>query len=685
MADVTINHCTLRVVRRDGWNWGAEPKALVEAAMHALPELLARQLSLMWPDDAELEIDTPLRLDFRVRIDELLAAHFEVNRAGETPGAGLLGQGFESALKATLHRANLAPFEIPAANAPIIESLEDEGDSLERPRWANSLWRVLLAWREQDVLGARLSFFKNSSLEAWHRNLLRVDERSLHDSPKVAAVEIERLIQSLSSKLAHATLDRPALLRHRLIALVEVIAQLKLSPTDSSVQEAVASAFPLTPSPVDSLAQPSPQAPPPVYAPAQLLLARSAPPGDMLRVEPSLSSDAGLSNSNSSDASDELATPESSGQELSSAAALKPESLPLHVRRAGRKLSGALTDGETHICSALPFLLLGPLSRIGYLETLAATLEAIELGGDVALFALALAYKVLDPPERGWRRSPSTIAAAAAFAGLQEPPAESALTTFTEHLSGHLSPLDAVLSGSLIEGHTPGQPLLLHQASFAHGTGLLLLDVEGLFPIAWANDLNELVPTLRRFGNAVLLITQDAAGVELLRQLDDEDFRFITDGPPARGESWRLLRRPSSKGQWWTNDRATPESTLMRSARRLAPSKESAVQLWQVFDGERPSVPLSRDAALDKHLTLAATLSLGTIAWTLWRETEATAPQLAQACFRNLDARVSFERDSVLVRLPLGRRYRDLAEHGFLKDVRMIPWLGERVVRFAGG
>src|SRR5205085_8002082 len=33
---------------------------------------------------------------------------------------------------------------------------------------------------------------------------------------------------------------------------------------------------------------------------------------------------------------------------------------------------------DRHIASALPFLLLGPLSRLGYLQTLAATMEAAE-------------------------------------------------------------------------------------------------------------------------------------------------------------------------------------------------------------------------------------------------------------------------------------------------------------------
>jgi len=35
--------------------------------------------------------------------------------------------------------------------------------------------------------------------------------------------------------------------------------------------------------------------------------------------------------------------------------------------------------------------------------------------------------------------------------------------------------------------------------------------------------------------------------------------------------------------------------------------------------------------------------------------------------------------------LPLGRRYRDLYEHGLLADVREVPWLDGRVLEFSGG
>ena len=62
---------------------------------------------------------------------------------------------------------------------------------------------------------------------------------------------------------------------------------------------------------------------------------------------------------------------------------------------------------EMPIESALPFLLIGPLARTGYLDTLAAVFAAARISDALPLFAMALAYKVLAPPKRGWLREPS--------------------------------------------------------------------------------------------------------------------------------------------------------------------------------------------------------------------------------------------------------------------------------------
>src|SRR5436190_22906405 len=63
MADVLIRHCSIRVVRRGGWSWGAEPRALLDRVMHQVPNLIATELERLFPDDDdEREIAAPVRL-----------------------------------------------------------------------------------------------------------------------------------------------------------------------------------------------------------------------------------------------------------------------------------------------------------------------------------------------------------------------------------------------------------------------------------------------------------------------------------------------------------------------------------------------------------------------------------------------------------------------------------------------
>ena len=121
---------------------------------------------------------------------------------------------------------------------------------------------------------------------------------------------------------------------------------------------------------------------------------------------------------------------------------------------------------EVEIGSALPFLVLVPLARTGWLDTLAVAVEATGLGGHWPALAAALAYKVLSPPEHGWHRSPEDQTTAAAFAGAREPLVQAALPARTGLLA---PPLDAVLARSLVDGHRPDAPLVLVRAPRATG------------------------------------------------------------------------------------------------------------------------------------------------------------------------------------------------------------------------
>ena len=198
---------------------------------------------------------------------------------------------------------------------------------------------------------------------------------------------------------------------------------------------------------------------------------------------------------------------------------------------------------DVEVASALPFLLLGPLAQIGYLPALAPALEPVGLQAQTAAFAAALAYTALGPLERGWRRHPDDLAAAAAFAGLGAPVPGQALTEFARVASSALPALDAVVTRALAEGHTPGEPLILAGAQ----GGMLLLDREGLFPLAWADTVAGLLLAWRMCGSPPVLVAPTALGA--LRGLTAAGAIFVVATPPGRGERWRRL----PPHRLWTN------------------------------------------------------------------------------------------------------------------------------------
>jgi len=117
----------------------------------------------------------------------------------------------------------------------------------------------------------------------------------------------------------------------------------------------------------------------------------------------------------------------------------------------------------------------------------------------------------------------------------------------------------------------------------------------------------------------------------------------------------------------------------------LTDAVELAGTSWQAIGLDRPAIARGTDRDFEAALGLAASLALGNIAWELWREHETVAPNLALARFGDLDGFVSADTGFVTVRLPLGRRFFDLRDHGFLADVHRVPWFDGRVLRFDSG
>lgn len=633
MSSVLIHNCALRVVRHGGWSWGPDVERLLQAALRGLPDLIGRRLAAIWTDGMDVEINRTVRIDVPVRVMELIALGAKFVELPDVPGgaAATLEARIDQAVKASFapDRAPadsvVAPSALPSGPAALASAEPHPGFAQQLSQ--NAMANLLASWSHGDGLAARLLLFSESSLETWYASLASKAHGLSRATPPASGstASIDTSVRSVRDSLgipASASADRAALLSARLVLAAVASGKLSLPPDDPSLIQSVerAVAFSSAEQSVQPAAITSPAA---VANPAPAAASTSAPPAT---------------------------------------ASLKAE-----------------MENTRHVSSALPFLLLSVLSRTGYLETVSASLDALGLNSLLPAFAAALAFKVLDPPERGWRRTPRSIITASVFAGIQGEIDEASLVHCSRLLEGSLSPLNALLAESLMRGHAADQPLVLSPA--AHG--LLLTDGEGVLPIAWAAQFSDLLPVLKQAPTAVLLTPIEVANPETLRQAHASGLSFLTNAPPVRGEQWRVLTAPGAV-RYWTNDTASQASTLIVFAGRLQPMVQQSQTWWNEL-AARPGVPLAPDADFERTLALGAGVALGMIAWLLWRGREATSPLLALQRFADLDARVRFTKDTVQVRLPLGKRQQDLKASGLLKSVNDAPWYGGRTIEFAEG
>jgi hypothetical protein len=647
VADILIHRCTLRVVRRGGWNWGPSPKRLVEDVIKIFPLLLANKLAELMPDDEERELSAPLCIRVPVRLSELEAEARKQSSAassrGETKAASRFDTKLDSALRSALG------IEITSAPAPprpqrFASVPADSEIAISRAAGANdrAVQRVLLGWHKHGVLENRLAMFSSYDLETWHRALWggsgpQVESPAANVAELVA--EITTLLRTrIPSPCAE---DRVGLLRQRILVAAEIVTQHRIPIDDVSLADALNRLLP-----IDDL--------------------RALGEGSSTQIDSDLAAE-------QRHPRDVIAMPP------------QPQALPtpteIRSQPPAKRLS---SDWEVHVPCALPFLLLAPLARIGYLEALAAVLEMAKLSRHAHLFAAALGYKILDPPERGWRRSVASQTAAAALVGVPDPIAEEFLVDFARQIGPHTGPLDALLADTLIRGHTLGKPLILTRAADEHNTSYLLTDAEGCFPIAWITGVEPLTQIVRRLEPSLLLVSHEAAGPEILGELHAAGVRFIVDVPPTRDESWNRVQQGTAT-LGWTNHSSPSSEPVLRAAREMKASAEDAATFLDSFATARPAVVRAASQQLDHALTLAAGVAAGTIAWELWRERARTTPQMTLERFGDLDARVRFSPSSVVVRLALGRRHRELSDAGLLAPLAEIPWLEGRRLEFTGG
>jgi hypothetical protein len=695
-TDIVVRRCTVRVVRHGGWSWGPQPQRLADQVLAALPGLIAERLADLAPDgiSEDMEITEPVRIAVSLPQADLLSGRFggleRVAVAMEPhlepfPASGTARPQAPTALPQAPTRLHQTPF---AQRAP-------HQDARTQPMTlAEFIGRIY----ERGELGQFLALLPVGTLEAWYQSLTvpPAERPGTHlEAGPFPPWPGDRLADGTSDPADHvpgrsaiAAIPETGRSRQLRDAIRAIAARVSHGSTsgwgatddpaagfpDRSVPAAASSAGP---QPHGAAATTGVAQPPGTSARA---LAGSQPPGTSAAATTARPPATAPAPSAGPQPPGTAAVPSAltAAGTVSAGRATSTNPVTMTSGAAGPVYAAPVpvATGVADVACALPFLLLGPLSQTGYLSALGPALQAVGLQAQTAVFATALAYTVLGPLKRAWRRRPEDLAVAAAFAGLATPVPGQALTEFARVAAPALPALDAVVTRALAEGHTAGEPLVLAAVGERADGGLLLLDREGLFPVAWADAVAGLVPAWQMFGSPPVLVALTAVGA--LRDLADAGASFVVATAPARAEHWhRLLPH-----RLWTN---SDDPALVRHASGYQQAVDLATEFTQAVVSDRAAVPLAASPALGRSLLLAAGLGLGTLAWILWREREPTDPLLPLERFADLSARVSFEPDRVGVRLPLGARHSDLSVHGLLADVPDVPWLGDRVVEFSGG
>ncbi|MFO1119691.1 MAG: hypothetical protein U1E38_06140 [Rhodospirillales bacterium] len=651
MTHIVVRRCTLEIVRRSGvagvCTDAAEKRVFARRILPKVLRLLEDVLSRAVGDMEDRHIRAPLRLTLALRI----------NAAGSMRWGGWdNAAGDEAKLAGELHEAHASGSSPDRVAAESDGKIGRSGNSDDAGNEAAAmLLRLLVGWLRQSMLVVGLRLLSEATLERWHDAICRAGINAImapglgldDDDGSGHRTDVSVILEQAAidaGAVSRTGITRPLLLRWRLAAFAR-LAERFPAATFFVLSRAIDARLPL----------------PAARAGAPDLAGPS-------RIEPAVRG-----------SSDWMA------EKRDAAAAALPHHgdvgdvhdvafLPAKSRGSIQSLIGTV---EVDCC--LPFLLLRPLYRTGVLQSLAAVFGEPFLRGYLPHAACALAYKVMDPPERGWRRSPNARNAAAVFAGMSAPPPENEIVDLARCCEGRLSALSAAVAAALLSGKDHRTPFLLVRA----GGRLTLFDADGLFPVLVGDSWADIARAFDQPASFVF-VSSEIASSDLLVEIDATSIAFLITGRPVRGERWTQ----SADAGWCTN-RPSLVRCRLPSASDLEALAAQAVAVAEALLATPTSVPLAKGGELEQTAGLAAALALGHIAWLLagkdpeaWRSPD---PLLARERFETLSARVCFSPERVEVVLPLGRRHRDLRDIGLLDSIPGVPWLGDRPVEFRGG
>ena len=678
MTQVTVHRCVLRIRRTAGWSWGPSSDALLDAAARALPALVASRLPALAAAEARpVHVISPVRIRVETTLAELAALAGRTSAgavAGAVSASALehrIGAAIEAALAARQGGALTEPPPVrEVSQRDVVPGVPEHGDAVRSPLAA---LRVLRAWATRGVIDRVLAGLLPTALVALHDLVLAAPDPPVLTAPASFAppsVSSPELALAASGHLTGATASA---------ALAALRARLSLAATILGRDVTV------SPGQLCAMVDASVPAPPRAVVHAAISPAALGLPASLEAPATSLRSASGLAPMTAPlRGMASLATDPDAASRTPSAAALMtaPPRAALAPPEAASRFSAARSEpftprvAEIEVRSALPFLILPALHHAGWLDTVAVLLDAHGLAADSVALAAALAGKLLDPPERGWMRSPADRAIIAAFAGQGEPIPDDQLVAAASRLAPVLDVLDDSLRAVLRDVRRPDAPIVLWRGA----SGWSALDSDGFAVLANAPALVPVLASVAALGEPLVVVPAGCADPATLDRVDLTNLRFVTDARPTRGEPWRALAghdRPL-----WTNDTATPAGKLAAVVAGFASLDALAGELTSELE-VRPALARTPLPALETTATLAVTAALADMSARLFPD-EPTTPILALSRFRDLDARVRFEPDCIRVRVPLGRRHADLMHHGLLTTIARVPWLGGRCVDLGG-